>query len=257
MIKKIILDCIKLEDIYNVKDGISTGFKPFPELLLGYKIKDTFTSLNGKSEKFNPNIHKKVIDGGEFNKFTAIYWKGRYIKYEKSIEQNPKPLIGRPFNCQLREKDIFESCPKILSRQTSDKLIMTIDDNRYYTRNSIHNIYPKYNQKGLEIKYILSLLNSKLMNFVYIMTTQETGKVHPQVHISDIKKLPIKITTDNLRFIDIVDKILDITKDDDYLQNLSKQAKVKEYEKQIDQMVYELYDLTPEEIEIIENFNKK
>jgi len=32
----------------------------------------------------------------------------------------------------------------------------------------------------------------------------------------------------------------------------TKQTKVKEYERQIDQMVYQLYDLTEEEIEIVE-----
>jgi len=53
-------------------------------------------------------------------------------------------------------------------------------------------------------------------------------------------------------FIDLADKIITITKDDDYLQNKNKQAKVKEYERQIDQMVYKLYGLTEEEIKIIE-----
>jgi len=43
-----------------------------------------------------------------------------------------------------------------------------------------------------------------------------------------------------------------ITKDEDYLQNLDKQAKVHDLEKQIDQLVYKLYDLTPEEIAIVE-----
>ena len=57
-------------------------------------------------------------------------------------------------------------------------------------------------------------------------------------------------------FIKIVDKILAITGSGDYLENPAKQAKVKEYEKQIDQMVYQLYDLTPEEIKIVENSNK-
>jgi len=47
-------------------------------------------------------------------------------------------------------------------------------------------------------------------------------------------------------------KILAITKDNDYLQNPAKRAQVKEYEKQIDQMVYELYGLTEEEIRIVE-----
>ena len=33
----------------------------------------------------------------------------------------------------------------------------------------------------------------------------------------------------------------------------TKQAKVKEYERQIDQMVYKLYNLTYEEIKIVED----
>ena len=46
------------------------------------------------------------------------------------------------------------------------------------------------------------------------------------------------------------DHILAITKDNDYLQNPGKQAKVKEYERQIDQMVYKLYGLTSDEIKV-------
>jgi type II restriction/modification system DNA methylase subunit YeeA len=42
------------------------------------------------------------------------------------------------------------------------------------------------------------------------------------------------------------------TQDDDYLQNAQKQEKVKEYERQIDQLVYKLYDLTDDEIKIVE-----
>ena len=45
-----------------------------------------------------------------------------------------------------------------------------------------------------------------------------------------------------------MDKILAITQTDDYLENQEKQNAVKEYEKQIDIMVYKLYDLTYEEI---------
>jgi len=57
---------------------------------------------------------------------------------------------------------------------------------------------------------------------------------------------------DQLTFIKISNKILSITKDE-YLENPKKQAQVKEYEQQIDRMVYELYDLTDEEIKTIED----
>ena len=55
-------------------------------------------------------------------------------------------------------------------------------------------------------------------------------------------------------FIDLVDKILAITKDEDYLSNPTKQAKVKEYEHQIDHMVYELYGLKREEKAVVKAF---
>ena len=49
-----------------------------------------------------------------------------------------------------------------------------------------------------------------------------------------------------------MDKILSITKAGDYLQNPAKQTQVREYEKQIDQLVYNLYNLTPAEIKVVE-----
>jgi hypothetical protein len=52
-----------------------------------------------------------------------------------------------------------------------------------------------------------------------------------------------------------VNKIFNIAEDDDYSGNPEKQAKVKRLEEEIDKLVYELYELTPEEIEIVEAFN--
>jgi len=42
----------------------------------------------------------------------------------------------------------------------------------------------------------------------------------------------------------------------DYLDNPQKKSQVQLLESQIDQLVYKLYDLTPEEIAIVEGFNK-
>ncbi|CAD6491816.1 MAG: hypothetical protein CHKLHMKO_00200 [Candidatus Argoarchaeum ethanivorans] len=51
-------------------------------------------------------------------------------------------------------------------------------------------------------------------------------------------------------------KKLENRKDSDYFYSTEKQSQVKTLEKQIDQLVYKLYDLTPEEMTIVENFNK-
>lgn len=74
-----------------------------------------------------------------------------------------------------------------------------------------------------------------------------------------MEKLPLKNINKQYQdpFIEVVNKILAITKSDDYLTNHNKQTILKEYENQIDQMVYKLYDLTDDEIKIVENFNNR
>ena len=57
---------------------------------------------------------------------------------------------------------------------------------------------------------------------------------------------------DQLPFVSSVDQILAITKDEDYPTNQTKQVNVKELDRQIDQMVYQLYGLTDEETAVIE-----
>jgi len=54
------------------------------------------------------------------------------------------------------------------------------------------------------------------------------------------------------KVINLVNKILSLTQSKDYLQNPQKQAKAKQYERQIDRLVYKLYDLTDEQIKIVE-----
>ena len=107
------------------------------------------------------------------------------------------------------------------------------------------------------LKYILGLLNSTL----YFQWLYHRGKRKGEtleLFQKPLSEIPItEITSKEQKpFINIVDKILAITKDADYLQNPAKQAQVKEYEKQIDQMVYELYDLTEDEIRIVEGETK-
>ena len=88
------------------------------------------------------------------------------------------------------------------------------------------------------------------------MVTNE--QAFPQILMTDLQDLPIKRigVKEQQPFVTVVKGILAITKDGDYLQNLSKQAQVREYEQQIDQMVYELYGLTKEEIKIVEGTTK-
>ncbi len=65
--------------------------------------------------------------------------------------------------------------------------------------------------------------------------------------------LPIKkSSSQRKKIVRFVDKIFSLTHAEDYLENLQIKAKVKECERQIDQLVYKLYELTDEEIKIVE-----
>ncbi len=107
----------------------------------------------------------------------------------------------------------------------------------------------------------LAYLNSKFIswytyNFIYSRAIRTMDFYNFYIQQIPIPKTIVKNKQSQKPISDLVDKILTITKSDDYLENLTKQAQVKEYERQIDQMVYVLYGLTPMEIEIVEGFNK-
>ncbi|MCK5768340.1 MAG: class I SAM-dependent DNA methyltransferase, partial [Candidatus Atribacteria bacterium] len=112
---------------------------------------------------------------------------------------------------------------------------------------------------GKSLKYLLSFLNSKLCLFYFSLICNSSGMDTIQWKKFALEKVPvIKLNIEDQKpFIYLIDQILAITKSAGYLTNPEKQTKVQELEKRIDQLVYELYGLTDEEMEIIENFNKK
>ena len=113
----------------------------------------------------------------------------------------------------------------------------------------------------ISLKYILALINSKLFSYVYEMlySGMHMGGGYLRYRTKFLEALPLSAKAKNVdtvkqkELVVLVDKFLSISKDENYLDNPTKQAKVKELEKQIDQMVYKLYELTDEEIGIIEN----
>ena len=132
------------------------------------------------------------------------------------------------------------------------RLKMTIIEPKIFCGNSVNYILIKDN--NITYKYLLALLNSHLMNWYF-----KVFSTNSNVNGYEVDEFPVlKISSDNQKpFIDLVDKILAITKDDDYLENAAKQVKAREYEKQIDKLVYKLYGLALEEIKIVENYGTK
>jgi len=150
--------------------------------------------------------------------------------------------------------DIFNS-EKILSPTIVKKNKFTFDNNKNSFAGGKTVVITS---ETIELNFLLGLLNSKLSEYFYQSNTPlKAGGYHNysatfllEFSIRFNEKIESKISL-------LVDQILTITKDEDYLNNLDKQKKVKRLEKEIDRLVYELYELTPEEVKIVEEFNKK
>ena len=100
---------------------------------------------------------------------------------------------------------------------------------------------------GESLKYLCAILNSALITWFIQNTALTTGLGLTQWKRFAVENLPIPkiFTADQSPFIDLVDHIL-------MLKAADPDAEVSELENEIDQIVYLLYDLTPEEIAIVE-----
>lgn len=209
----------KIENILEVQQGI---------IYSGQKKEKVFSN-----EKINDN-YKKVLDGRDALKW-LINWKNKFDN--KYILYSDK--LHRP-----REERLFLADEKLVFPRKSTKVSGAYDDEQYYCLNTAYVCLAK--NKKFNLKFVLAILNSKLINYFYSKLFFGWQVTIPALSCIS---LPYK---DQDLIIKIVDKILTITKDDDYLENTTKQAKIRDYEKQIDQLVYKLYALTSEEIKIVE-----
>ncbi len=102
----------------------------------------------------------------------------------------------------------------------------------------------------IEIKYLTALLNSKCIYFA-MRKFYMGGGIEGELKTNNLEKIPIpKITTKNQ---ELAHKITDYA--EQILQAKAKdpKANTQELEKEIDALVYQLYNLTDEEIKIIED----
>ncbi|MGB9821959.1 MAG: class I SAM-dependent DNA methyltransferase, partial [Thermodesulfovibrio sp.] len=104
-------------------------------------------------------------------------------------------------------------------------------------------------------KFLLGIFNSTFFKFTFYKFYMGGG-IEGEIKGEFIGRFPLPpITPQNHHIVkeieNLVSQILSLTQSPDYETNPQKQAKVKELEKEIDKLVYKLYDLTEEEIKII------
>ncbi len=291
-----------IKDEFIIKNGV----KPYekgkgkPAQTAQILLEKPYTSLTKKDESFSP-----LIGGSSFHRYNLFSENINWIQYGE--------WLAAP-----REKSIFENKEKLIFRQTSDSIIGSLISEGYIIRNNTHIILNKEYSK-FSLKYIISILNSKLVNWYYWTINPEKGEAMAEVKAFHLGMLPfIDLSNEKQQpFIEKADVMLTLNKElqilaqkfqrtiqrkfeltmglnplpkklqDWYLLSyadfikeltklkikltLSQEAEWEEYfiaeatkvnaiknqitatDKAIDTMVYELYGLSKEEIEIVEN----
>lgn len=174
-----------------------------------------------------------------------------YPNIKKHLDQfkNIITSVNRPYGLhRTREEKIFLG-EKILSvRKCAQPSFAYVDFPCYVART-----YLIIKSSRIDLKYLLGILNSKLVEFWLYQKGKLQGNLF-QVDKVPLQAIPVKIgqQEEQSRIINLVNKILATVKSEDYPNNPIKQAKVKEYEKEVDKIVFSLYGLTPDEIKIVE-----
>ncbi len=178
-------------------------------------------------------------------------------KYKEIMEERRENQQGKLSFYHLhwaRDEYFFEQGAKILSVRKCSTPTFSYTENEAYVMMSFNVI--KSNR--IEQKYLTALLNSKLVAF----WLRHKGKMQGnnfQVDKEPILDIPIFNTPDDdkkSKIITLVDLLLQYNKDlsTATLPNDITQLKerIQNTESKIDQLVYELYNLTPQEIELVE-----
>lgn len=188
--------------------------------------RNKYVSENPRHKYFRP-----VIDGGNVFRY-SITKPVEYVDYR--LEN-----VKSGGNWEVYKKE------RIVVRQIGRYPEGTLCPEELLTLNTIYNIY--LNSKLFHIKYVLALINSKLMHFYWLKSFYDNKETFPKIKKQPLESIPVKDIELNKQkaLVALVDQILTAKKHD-------PEAETTVLEREIDRLVYELYSLTEDEIAIVE-----
>jgi len=149
----------------------------------------------------------------------------------------------------FKDKDIYLKTPKLVTKFVSNSIDFAIDYDGVFNTNVVYNVHLKNRDKKndlIYLKYFLAITNSELINFWFFNTYVNDDMLFPHIQKNQLSSIPIIIPKDIKPFVKFVDQILTTKK-------ANPQADTSALEQEIDQLVYELYGLTDDEIAIVED----
>ncbi|MBN1232087.1 MAG: N-6 DNA methylase [Candidatus Coatesbacteria bacterium] len=243
----------KIEDKSNCLSDICTfslGITPYDKYK-GHTQEEIRNRIFHSKTKISDE-YKDLLSGEDIKRYYINTKVKEFIKYGK--------WLGAP-----REKKFFEG-EKIFVRQIISgkplRIYASYSNTELYITQIAFSIVRK---SDICLKFVLGILNSKLMSFYHRSKFLDFSKnLFQKILIQDAKLFPFRILDlkndqDKLIYssiISLVDRILDLYKG--YFETQAPNEKaifnnlIEATDRQIDELVYKLYDLTDEEIRIIE-----
>ena len=228
IISKILRKSVKVSDLFNTISGIK-------EYQVG-KGKPPQNDAQVKGKVFNANskiddTYLPELRGKNLSKY-SFTWENEYISYGTWLAEPRVP-------------DFFEG-DKILIRQipAKESLIASFIKETFVVDQTAYIAKPK---SEIDILFYLGILNSKLLFWYFQNINNEFDQLFPKIKVKEFNSLPVpSIEYASEEISSIVSNILGLKARD-------KKYDISQLENQIDQLVYQLYGLTEEEIKIIEN----
>jgi type I restriction-modification system DNA methylase subunit len=252
------------EQISNILNRLEDNTKPlidFCDFTLGLTPYDKYkghTEKQIKERTFHSSTaidktYKKLLSGGDITRYKVTWGEKEYISYGK--------WLGAP-----REKRFFTE-PRILIRQIISgnpaRIFAGYTDQELYNTQSVFNLVLK-SDVDINIKFILAIINSKLMNFYHANKYLDQSKnLFQKILIQNCKQFPIPIIdtankeqktqhdkiVKQVENIETIQQSLTIAKNQNQTEQL--QNRMQAEETRLDYMVYDLYNLTQIEIKAI------
>lgn len=170
------------------------------------------------------------------------------VEYKTLLENKRETVEGKlPWYCLHwpREKDIFENPTKIVNPRRSKSNYFALDFEKRYEQSDIMISVIKKEFKGqFDEKFLVALLNSKLYSFWLLNKGKLKGSMY-EMYGKPLSEIPIPLVESELQNV-IVEKVNEI------LNTIISDLEDKLFE-EVNDIIYDLFDLTPLEIEYINN----
>ncbi len=171
------------------------------------------------------------------------------LHYDKYAEYENLEIIGgtRDFKKQT-------TIPRLLIRRTGSSLCATYSDKPELVESTLYIL----RSEKVNLKFLLGLINSKLLSYYLSKRLVTNQQGFPQVLMGQLEQLPIVSTTEKNQseIVKLVNQLLQLNQEKTEIKLATKldqlQSKIDYCENRINQLVYQLYELTEEEIKIVE-----